>query len=295
MTAARRADDAPQTLNQLTVERSELLALHADLLESRGTDRLRLPGLDTRRVDLIIAGSMVLTVALEMFGLDRITISAWALREGMVLDAVGRHDPGEWSDDPHAIRRDSVIGLARRCNWPEQHARQVAALAVRIFAATRGIHGLDDDDRELLEFAALLHDIGEHVASSGHHKHGAYLVRNGQLRGFSPAEVELLAAVIRWHRRGEPRTGDEFPLLDERAIARVRALDGILRLADGLDRSRNQVVRSITTTVTPSLVLLRLSTRGDSELELWGARRKRELLERVLDREIELTTHPSEG
>jgi len=293
MAAARRGDDAPSTLNQLTVERAEVLALHDDLMRSRAGERLRMPGLDTRRVDLVLAGSTVLTVALELFALDRITISAWALREGIVLDAVGRHEPGEWSDDPHAIRRDSVLGLARRCNWPEAHARQVAALACRIFDATRELHHLGDDDRELLELAALLHDIGEHVASSGHHKHGAYLVRNGQLRGFAPGEIELLAAAVRWHRRGEPRVGDEFPLLDEQAVGRVRVIDAILRIADGLDRGRNQVVRDIGVTVTPSLVLFRLATRGDSELELWGARRKRDLLEKVLDREIELTVHPA--
>ena len=120
-----------------------------------------------------------------------------------------------------------MLGLARRCNWAEPHARQVAD-ARRSISSTRppSLHGLGAADRELLEFAALLHDIGEHVASSGHHKHGAYLVRNGQLRGFAPDEIEMLAAVVRWHRRGEPRVSDEFPLLDadrDRTRAHARA------------------------------------------------------------------------
>ena len=133
--------------------------------------------------------------------------------------------PTDWSDDPHAIRGSAVLGLARRCNWAEPHARQVAKLSLDLFDATVAVHRLDDADRELLEFAALLHDIGEHVASTGHHKHGAYLVRNGQLRGFAPDEIELLAAIVRWHRRGEPRVSDEFPLLDaarDRTRARAR-------------------------------------------------------------------------
>jgi exopolyphosphatase/guanosine-5'-triphosphate,3'-diphosphate pyrophosphatase len=258
-------------------------------------DRLHLEGLDERRVDLIVAGSMVLATAMELFDLDQLTISEWALREGIVLDAVGRHDPDEWSDDPHAIRGSAVVGLARRCNWAEPHARQVAKLSLDLFDATAPVHGLGDADRELLEFAALLHDIGEHVASSGHHKHGAYLVRNGQLRGFAPGEIELLAAIVRWHRRGEPRVSDEFPLLDAEAVDRVRTLASILRVADGLDRSRNQNVYGIDAMVTPSLVLLRVRALDDAELEVWGARRKRALLEKVLDRELELTTHPSAG
>ena len=295
MVAARRDEDTPTTLNQLTIDRREFLELHKDLMTSKAADRLRMDGLDARRVDLIVAGSMVLATAMELFDFDRLTISEWALREGIVLDAVGRHDPDEWSDDPHAIRGSAVLGLARRCNWPDAHARRVAQLSLELFDVTAAILDLDDTDRELLEYAALLHDIGEHVASTGHHKHGAYLIRNGQLRGFAPDEVELLAAIVRWHRRGDPRVSDEFPLLDAAAIERVRALAAMLRIADGLDRGRNQNVYGLDAMVTPSLVLLRLRALDDAELEIWGARRKRALLEKVLDREIEFTTHPSMG
>lgn len=293
MVAARREEDAPSSLNQLTITRRELLALDDEIVASKAADRLRMDGLDARRVDLITAGSIVLASAMELFDLDQLTISEWALREGIVLDAAGRHDPLDWSDDPHAIRGASVLGLARRCNWSEAHARQVTTLALELFDATRSLHELGDADRELLEFAALLHDIGEHVSSTGHHRHGAYLVRNGQLRGFAPDEIELLAAIVRWHRRGEPRVSDEFPLLDAPTIERVRVLVGVLRIADGLDRGRNQAVYGIDAMVTPSLVLLRLRTVGDAELEIWGGRRKRVLLERMFDREIELTAHPS--
>ena len=294
MVVARREEDAPSTLNQLTIHRDEFEALHKEILASEAPERLRFQGLDARRVDLVVAGSMVLSTIMELFDFDELTISEWALREGIALDAAGHHDPAEWSDDPHAIRGAAVNGLARRCNSPEHHTRQVAHLALELFDGTAPLHGLGADDRELLEFAALLHDIGEHVASSGHHKHGAYLIRNGQLRGFAPDEIELLAAVVRWHRRGEPRVTDEFPLLDAPTMDRVRVLVALLRVADGLDRGRTTSVRDLDVSVTPSLVLLRLTTAGDHELELWGARRKRALLERVLDREIELTTRPAD-
>ena len=212
-----------------------------------------------------------------------------------MLDAVGHHRFQLASDDPRAIRRESVASLARRCNWPEAHSRQVAVLALELFDATADLHGLGEDERELLEHAAFLHDIGEHVSSTGHHRHSAYLVRNGQLRGFAPDEVEVLAAIARWHRSGDPRVSDEFPLLDADAIARVRVLTAILRLADGLDRSREQIVYGLDTMITPSLVLVRLRARGDTELEVWGARRKRALFEKLFDRDLELTTHPSLG
>ena len=293
MVAARRDEEPPASLNQLTITRDEFEALHKEIVGKGASERVRMDGLDARRVDLVVAGSMFLATAMEEFGLESLTISEWALREGIVLDAVGHHGVDDWSDDPRAIRREAVQSLARRCNWPEAHSRQVALLALELFDETQALHQLGPHDRELLDHAALLHDIGEHVSNSGHHRHSAYLVRNGQLRGFAPDEVELLAAMVRWHRSGDPRVTDEFPLLDAEAIARVRMLVAILRIGDGLDRGREQIVYGVDTMVTPSLVLLRLRTRGDAELEIWGARRKRALFEKVFNRELELTTHPA--
>jgi exopolyphosphatase / guanosine-5'-triphosphate,3'-diphosphate pyrophosphatase len=293
MVAARRDEEPPSSLNQLTITRDELEPLHKEILGASESERLRMDGLDARRVDLVVAGSMFLTIAMEEFGLESLTISEWALREGIVLDAVGHQGTDARSDDPRAIRREAVQSLARRCNWPEAHSRQVALLSLELFDAAQNLHGLGPDDRELLDHAALLHDIGEHVSNAGHHRHSAYLVRNGQLRGFAPDEIELLAAMVRWHRSGDPRVSDEFPLLDADAIARVRVLAALLRIGDGLDRGREQTVYGLDMMTTPSLVLVRLRTRGDSELEIWGARRKRALFEKIFDRELELTTHPA--
>jgi exopolyphosphatase/guanosine-5'-triphosphate,3'-diphosphate pyrophosphatase len=294
MVAARRDESVPRSLNQLTFSRGEFEPLHRDLVKSTSAERKRIEGLDANRVDLIVAGAEFLATAMELFEIDELTISEWALREGILLDTIGRHDPVDWSDDPRDIRRASVQALGRRLSWPEEHSRHVAKLALELFDQTRELHGLDDTDRELLEYAAFLHDIGEHVSHDGHDRHAAYLVAHGQLRGFDPEEILLLTALVRWHRRGDPKASDDLVgELDGDQRERVRRLAALLRVADGLDRSRNQLVGGITARVSPSLVLLRLQTEGDPELELWGARRKRELFERVYDRELEFTAHPS--
>jgi len=285
MSAARAKRTLPRSLNQFTFTRDDFVPVRDAVLGSTAAERLRLDGLDARRVDLIGAGVLFLDVAMERFGFEEMTISEWALREGILLDAADRHDPADWSDDPRAIRRASVEALAGRCSWPEHHARHVAALAVSLFDQTTELHGLGAVDRELLEHAALLHDIGEHVAAQGHHRHGAYLVEHGQLRGFDPDEVQTLTALVRWHRRGTPDV-DGYPLADPRRIQRLTAL---LRLADGLDRGRSGAVTGVDVEVGPSLVLLRLRATGAAELERWGARRKRDLFERYFDRDLEIT------
>jgi exopolyphosphatase / guanosine-5'-triphosphate,3'-diphosphate pyrophosphatase len=290
MAVARRTGVPPLSMNHLTVSREELEELHRDIWSSTVTQRTRMPGLDARRADQIPAGSMVAMVAMELFGIAELTMSAWALREGIVLEVIGRADPALWTSDAHAIRRSSVLGLARRCGWDEAHSRHVARLATNLFDATRSLHGLGADERELLEHAALLHDIGHHVAHESHHKHTAYLIQHGRLRGYDPEEVDALACLARYHRRGEPKPSHEpFASLGPDRQEQVTKLAAILRIVDGLDFSHTGTVTSIDVEVDATRVRMAVAGTGDLQMELWGARRKRQLFEKVYGRRLELT------
>src|SRR3954447_7866195 len=295
--AAARSGAVPESVNQLTVGRQDLAAVHARLLALPAAARARLAGLEAKRADIVPAGSVVLMVAMELFGLDHLTVGEWALREGIVIDAIGHHDPADWGEDSRAIRRSSVAGLARRCGADDAHGRQVARLATELFDATTALHGLDPDDRELLEHAAVLHDIGEHVSVDAHHKHTAYLIQHGRLRGFSPDDVNILACLGRFHRRGDPKTSFEpYAALDDSARDRVTEMSAILRLADGLDRSHSSAVRSVEVAVDRrrEVVHLAVDAEGDAELELWGVRRKRDLFEHVFGCRVEVSLAASE-
>jgi exopolyphosphatase/guanosine-5'-triphosphate,3'-diphosphate pyrophosphatase len=295
MVAASQTGEEPRSRNQLTVTRADFLPVHERIVRAKVSERRRMPGLEEKRAELIVAGSTFLAVAMDVFDFDQITISEWALREGIVLDAVGHHDPDDWSDDPRALRRAAVASLARRCQSAPDHTRQVVRLVLELFDQTQALHGLGPADRELLEYAVLLHDIGQHVSQQGHHRHAAYLVEHAQLRGFSPDEVTFLAALVRHHRRGDPKPSEPlYGALSHRDRERVRRLAAILRVADGLDRGRRGVVAHVSTQITDNLVILRLRVEGDAELELWAARRRRDLFEKVFDRELEVVVEPAE-
>jgi exopolyphosphatase/guanosine-5'-triphosphate,3'-diphosphate pyrophosphatase len=293
MVAARTGAPAA-TVNQLRVGKDDVLALHDELLKLPAADRKKLSGLEPRRADLIPAGSMLLVTAMDLFGFDELVLSDWALREGIILDAIGHHDPADWMADPRALRRASVLNLARRCNWGEAHALQVAFLAGDLFDHTLRIHKLSGEDRELLEYAALLHDIGEHVSTEGHHRHTAYLIQHGRLRGFDPEEVLALASVARYHRSGEPKTSHEpFGQLGPERQERVSKLAAILRLADGLDRGHSSAVEGIDVQIDDGRVEIEVRSGGEVELELWGARRKRALFERLFGRRVDVVARSS--
>ncbi|MCA1691130.1 MAG: HD domain-containing protein [Acidimicrobiales bacterium] len=289
MVAARRGGPPPISVNQLRFDRDDFLAVHHDLLKLPAAARGRLAGLDAGRADIIPAGSVFLLTAMELFGFEELTVSEWALREGIVLDAIGRHDPVEWTGDPRAIRRASVLELCRRCNWDEVHSRQVAKLSVSLFDQSLGLHHLGPEDRELLEHASLLHDIGAHVSTESHHKHTAYLIQHGRLRGFSPEEVGVLAALGRFHRGGDPRGSREpLSLLAPEWHTRVPQLAALMRVADGLDRGRAGAVSEVRMQLNGSRARLAVSSHGDVDVDLWGARRKRELFEKLFDRRLEV-------
>jgi exopolyphosphatase/guanosine-5'-triphosphate,3'-diphosphate pyrophosphatase len=290
LVAAGEDGEVPATANGLRIPADRLRAWQRRIVKMPADERRRLPGVEEKRAELLPAGVTLLATIFDVFEIDEMVTSDWSLREGIVLDAVNVHDPDDWSDDPRALRRAAVAGLARRCGSDLEHSKHVANLALSLFDQLQSLHELGPDDREMLEYGALLHDIGQHVSRKGHHRHAAYLVENAQLRGFAPDEVEFLAALVRHHRRGEIKTSEpRAAALDKAARDRLRKLAALLRLADGLDRGRRGVVDAIDVEASGDLVVLRVHADEAPELELWGVRRRRDLFERVFGRELEAT------
>lgn len=292
--------DDPATL---TVE--SLAEIEQKLAGLTLNQRARLPGLDARRADTILAGAIVLRTALELCGAEEATVCEASLREGIVADYIATHRPGmllveEFPD----LRRRSVMELCRRCQFDEAHAQHVARLALSLFDQTRELHesrSVDENDGELLEFAALLHDVGFYISPSGHHRHSQYLIQTHDMVGFSQAEVDVMAFVARYHRKAEPPGKKTkklakaarlrqrpFRELSRRSRRRVRFLAGLLRLADALDRTHSRLVRAVRCQIRRKSIELRIEVDGDPELELWAARRKGDLLESLTERTLRL-------
>lgn len=271
--------DAP--LHHRRIGAKVIRRLREELVAMPLQDRLKLPGLDPRRADLIAPGAILLDVILRHLGASEITLCDLSLREGLVLDYLRRHRlEVERIERYPDIRRRSVIDLAQRCNYAADHVHQVARLALSIFDQTRAVHGLEDRAREWLEFAAILHDAGEFISYEQHHRHSYYLIRHGNLRGFEPEEIDVIALTARYHRRGTPkRSHPGFSTLSRERRRTVRWLAAMLRLAEGLDRSRAQLVQDVRLEAHGKGWTLQLVARDDVELERWAALRHVEPLE----------------
>jgi exopolyphosphatase/guanosine-5'-triphosphate,3'-diphosphate pyrophosphatase len=283
------------SLRNRRVSAKHLRRVRKQLVSLSVEQRLRVPGLDPRRADLAAAGAVLLDAILQRLRADEITLCDFSLREGLILDYIARHRKQIAQADRYPdVRRRSVVELAERCNyWPE-HASQVARVAVALFDQTRGTHALTDREREWLEYAALLHDVGVHISYERHHKHSYYLIKNGDLRGFEPDEIETIALVARYHRRATPdRRHEDYAGLRRRQRRTIQALSAILRLAESLDRSHSQIISGLELHDRGEDVLLQVRTTGDAELELWAATRHMAPFARLIGKplHVEVSDH----
>lgn len=189
-----------------------------------------------------------------------------------------------------AGRRGAVLELAAQTDPEPAHSEQVARLALELFDATRAIHGLGAVERELLEYAALLHDIGASINRSKHHRHSRYLILHAPLAGFEREEIRWIATIARFHRGAPPKPNQSsIEALEPEARRRVLALIAILRIADALDRSHQSLVRHVRLVRQNGKVEIELDASGGKPiLELWAAQRRADLWQRCFDVELSI-------
>jgi exopolyphosphatase/guanosine-5'-triphosphate,3'-diphosphate pyrophosphatase len=286
MAVARRDEPAPRTWNNFVLSRDDLAAVVKSLVKAPTVSaRAKLPGVDPIRADIILAGALILEQVFEEFGIERMTFSDYALREGVLLDAWQRHHGGSLhhlSD----LRRSSVVHLGELMDEDPSHSARVARLALELFDATSNLHGLGDDAREYLEAAALLCNVGLFVSHAAHHRHSYYLIRNSdRLTGFTDREIELIALIARYHRKGLPKlTHPEFAVLGKSDQRLVVCCAGLLRICIGLDRTHTGRICGVAVReYEEGLTVLAEPTPGaDIGLELFSARQRTDLLAEAL-------------
>jgi len=281
---AQNIGPMPESLNGARVDREALSTAIKRIVQASRAERLKLPGLDPRRVDTIVAGAVLTQTLMGMLEADGLVGCDRALREGLVVDYIAHHRPGiRLVDAVPDLRRRSVIHLARRCGTYSLHALRVARLARQLFDQLNPVYRLPASDGDLLQYAGMLIDIGYLIDAVNHHKHAYYLIKNGHLDGLSSLDVEILANVVRYHRKALPKLRHEgFAGLSATDRFRVKVLGGILRLAAGLDRSHEGVVDRLVCHVQKERIELLVLTREDGELEVWAANRRSDLLEEAL-------------
>jgi len=276
--------DVPQ-INGYRLDREALQRLTRRLAGMSLADREQLPGLDAQRAGIIVPGALVLLHVLETLDAEDITISDYGVREGLVTDFLARNAVEVKELAPiEDLRLRSVVQLLSKLQEYGPHPRHVAFLATTLWDHLRRVHRLPPETRDLLHYAALLHDIGAVLSFDHHAENSAYMIRNGNLRGLSAEEVEVVACVARYHGKGRPGEGDRrsYRELPKPMRQAVQWMSALLRIAEGLDRSHYQLIRGLRVTRRGDRVAILVTARRDAQLELWAARRRTGLLSELL-------------
>jgi exopolyphosphatase/guanosine-5'-triphosphate,3'-diphosphate pyrophosphatase len=252
-------------------------------------ERMQKLKLRADRADVILPASIVLHLIAREAGVKQIMIPNVGLKDGILLDIAE-----DLSKNLRPRRREqaweSALQMGRKYQFNEKHARLTSRLAARLFEQSKPLHDLDDNNLLLLEIGALLHDIGHFINTADHDKHGYYLLCAHPLIGLSQREQNIVANLVRYHRRQSPSTDDEnFKALPQKDRLIVIKLSTLLRLADSLDISHMENVTDVTLSKEAGSVWrMKVSGKKDQMLVKWAFGKRKSQFREVFGVRLEM-------
>ena len=249
-------------------------------------DRSDVPGIKYSRADLILAGALVIDTVMEAGGFGVLEATDAGLREGVFFETLFGDPPLVFD-----VREATVRNLAAQYGTDFAHAEHVVRLALELWdgLAAAGVHRGDPAERELLWAAAMLHDIGTAVDYDDHHKHSRYLLLSAGMPGYSPREVGLIGQAVRYHRKGNPSLGEFTAVAREGDEALLNRISASVRIAEQLERSRDQAVRACDIDVQDGQVALKLHASEDVTIARWATERQGDVFRKAFGRTLNVT------
>lgn len=278
------------SVNAQVVQLEDIGKLTQKLLKMDLEERAEVDEISDKRADAIHLGGVLLVQLLEMAKVSEITLCDASLREGMILDYVERHSQEVITfPEPENLRYRKAAYLVYKYESDWEENAHVANLALQIFDQTRKLHEYGDFEREILEFAALLHDIGQFISFRQHHKNSRYILKQTDPRGFTDEEMLLIRHLVRYHCKAEPtKKHKKFKKLDKPHRRIIKVLSGILRIAVALNKTKNQRVKEILCNVSPEKLEINVSGADNLEVEIWAAQRISNVLAKALKRRVKI-------
>jgi exopolyphosphatase/guanosine-5'-triphosphate,3'-diphosphate pyrophosphatase len=281
--------EGPRSMNGATFTRQQLQTVLRTIADAPDVAaRSEIPGIDSTRADIILAGAIILEELAAALDISEFTYCDFALREGLLFNEMTRLSPGGVDDIRH-VALASATKLAMRCDDDFSHAQSVARLACTLFDQLSEHFELEQNDRLYLETASLLANVGITVSHAKHHLHSYYIIRHADLLGLTDDEIEIIAQIARYHRKGEPKTSHEpFGALSTHDQNRIRLLSSILRVAIGLDRTHDGRIEHVQVGVQKNDITITISSsqKTDIDLNVYAANERTSLLGEVFDHKV---------
>ncbi|MEA5447886.1 Ppx/GppA phosphatase family protein [Leptolyngbya sp. CCNP1308] len=290
--ATERLGLVPDPLNGFQMTYEDVSNLVETLRQATYAERLAMPEMSSRRAEIIVAGAVILQETMDLLKAESITICERALREGVVVDWMLTHGLIEdRMQFQKSVRQRNILKTAKKYKVHLDRSERVARFAMDLFEQTHGsLHSWGNLERELLWAAAILHNCGHFISHSSHHKHSYYLIRHGELLGYTETELEAIANIARYHRKSAPKKKhDNYRNLPTRYHRQmITHLSALLRLAVALDRRGIGAVQSIHCNFDADAHVLNMEVKAadsgdDCASELWNLDYKKDYFEQVFE------------
>lgn len=283
-------DTTLQSVNAEVVQLEDLEVLTEQLMDLDASKREKIDGISSKRSDAIHLGGVLLTQLLKMADVKEMTLCDASLREGMILDYIDRYgkDVADFRVEGD-LRQRKAAQLVHKYESDWASNRHVAKLALQLFEETRSLHQLGSLEKDVLEYAALLHDIGQYLSFKSYHKSSRYILKRADPRGFTDEEMVLIGQVIRYHRKARPKKKHgQFRRLSKQQQQIVWVLAGLLRIAVNLNRTKDQQIEKLACDISEGAITISVSGQGSLDVGIWAAMGDRKILETALERSIEI-------
>lgn len=288
--AENARSDLQSSPGESYIDFTELEPITGRLCEMNIEERKKIAGMSPSRADIIATGAIILHSIMKGLKIKRIYATDRSLRDGLLFDYLSKQ-PGFFSAINMPVKERSVRQLGKSCRIDEAHAEKVVEISKELFNSAKdcGLHSYDDEELELLEYAAFLHDAGQFVSFSKHQNHSYYVITNAPLLGFNQTEQEIIGLITRFHRKKSPKPKDElFRDLDEETFAMVAVLSLFLRIAEHLDRSHDGRVNKAYFSIKEDCLILNIESFKDCTIEIWAAMDDLKLLEKTFGMKTEI-------
>ncbi len=252
--------------------------------------RIGIPGIGTRRGEIIIAGATVYAELLERCELGGFRYSDLGLRDGVLAQMAAEYThTAQRTRQLESERWDALLGMARRYRVNMEQAQHVRSLAMQLFKALKSMHRMPPEYEEWLSGAAILCEIGAYVNRTGWHRHAYYLIANSDILGYTPEQRQVMAAITRYLGSAVPSPNDKLmrslDTVDRENVPKAVAL---LRLARALNQGRRRAVSKVRVQQRDGRIAIRLLGRSAkrADLEMWAVKRERAFFDAVFGREL---------
>ena len=277
--------------NQNWVPARALVRMADQLSEMSYAERIKIPGIGTKRGEIIIAGAAVFAELMRSCDLRGYRYSELGLRDGLLAQMEADYTrASKQTRQLESERWDALLAMAKRYRVDMEQAQHVRELVMQLFAGLKVVHRLPQEYEEWLSGAAILHEIGAYVNRTGWHRHAHYLIANSEILGYTAAQRRVMAAITRYLGSALPSSGDKLvKSLETDSREQVPKAVALLRLARALNQGRRRAVTSVQARARDSLVRLRISARRSTgaDLELWALKKERAFFRAVFGRDLE--------